>query len=185
VGEWFDPADETRVYRAIDMLDPELVKSLRKREVPCPSCGGTGAMPKRVRVTKEVPCPKDKALKELLDECEETGRIVAFAGFTGSVDRVTNICRREGWDVVRCDGRGFLVLPNLATAKKKDDEAAEESSAQVLYKEPLDYWANLLDHPRVAFVAHPESGGLSLTLVESRMAVFWSNSWKSEYRAQA
>ena len=56
-----------------------------------------------VRVTREVPCPKEAALKMLLDENEETGRIVVFAGFTGSVDRVVNLCLKEKWDVVRCD----------------------------------------------------------------------------------
>ena len=51
--------------------------------------------------------------------------------------------------------------------------------------EPLDYWADVEGHPRVAFVAHPESGGMSLTLTEARMAVYWSNSWKPEYRIQS
>jgi hypothetical protein len=40
-------------------------------------------------------------------------------------------------------------------------------------------------NPRVAFVANPESGGMSLTLVESRMAVYWSNSYKPEFRVQS
>jgi hypothetical protein len=51
--------------------------------------------------------------------------------------------------------------------------------------EALDYWADVAGNPRVAFVAHPESGGMSLTLTESRMSVFWSNSFKPEYRSQA
>ena len=55
----------------------------------------------------------------------------------------------------------------------------------VVDEEPLDYWADLEKHPRVAFVAHPESGGMSLTLRESRMVVFWSNTFKPEYRIQA
>jgi SNF2 family DNA or RNA helicase len=168
---WFDPSDEGRTFQAVDMLDKELVARLEKREVPCPRCGGKGEVPKKVRATKEVPCPKDKALRELLEECEETGRIVIFAGFTGSVDRVAGLCRKEGWDVVRCDGQGWLVV------KQNGDTVPDE--------EPLDYWSNLEEHPRVAFVSHPESGGMSLTLTESRMAVYWSNSFKPEYRAQS
>lgn len=170
VGEWFDPMDEERTFSAIDMLNPQLVERLEKRELPCPMCNGSREMPKIVRHTREVPCPKDKALKMLLEECEETGRIVVFAGFTGSVDRVANLCRKEGWSVVRCDGRGFEVTDHEGT---------------VLDVEPLDYWADVTNNPRVAFDAHPESGGMSLTLVESRMAVFWSNSFKPEYRSQA
>ena len=50
---------------------------------------------------------------------------------------------------------------------------------------PLDYWADLEGRARVAFVAHPESGGMGLTLTEARMAVFYSNDFKPESRAQA
>lgn len=171
VAEWFDPANEHRVFQAIDMLDPTLVAVLQKREVPCFQCGGTSEVDKIIRTVREVPCPKEKALKLLLEECEETGRIVVFAGFTGSVDRVGNICRREGWSVVRCDGRGY--------------EVTDHQGNVLDVSEPLDYWSDVSGNPRVAFVAHPESGGMSLTLTESRMAVFYSNSFKPEYRAQA
>jgi len=171
VHEWFDPEDEGRTFRAIDMLDESLVSQLEKREVDCPRCGGSGEVDKMKRIVREVPCPKTKALRALLEENEEVGRIVIFAGFTGSVDRVTGICRKDGWDVVRCDGRGFQVTTH-------DDQVVSDV-------DPLDYWADVENNPRVAFVAHPESDGMSLTLVEARMAVFWSNSYKPEYRAQA
>lgn len=171
VEEWFDPADPDRTYRAVDMLDPELVSRLEKHEVECPNCHGRQLVVKKVRETREVPCPKEKALTELLDENEECGRIVIFAGFTGSVDRCANICRKNGWAVVRCDGRGW--------------EVTDFSGQLITGTEPLDYWADLANYPRVAFVAHPESGGMSLTLTEARMAVFYSNSFKPEYRIQA
>ena len=48
----------------------------------------------------------------------------------------------------------------------------------------MDFWADR-DNQRVAFVSHPESGGMSLTLVEARMAVYWSNSFKPEFRIQS
>lgn len=176
VDEWYLPEDETRTFSAIDMLDEELVAKLTKHQVDCPRCGGDGEIDKMVRVSREVPCPKEKALKADLEKCEETGRIVIFAGFTGSVDRITNICRKEGWAVVRCDGRGFdtTIIENneVKTVASGGDES-------------LEYWCNLDANPRVAFVAHPESGGMSLTLTESRMAVFWSNSFKPDYRSQA
>jgi hypothetical protein len=111
----------------------------------------------------------------LLEENEETGRIVVFAGFTGSVDRIVKLCLKEKWDVVRCDQGDFQVF-----AAKSDSTEGEIVTSE----EPLDYWANM-DHARVAFVANPESGGMSLTLVEARMAVYWSNSWKPEYRVQS
>lgn len=173
VDEWFTG---DRAYRDIDMLDEELVGKLEKRQVNCPRCKGTKLVDKIVRLTKEVPCPKDKALEADLETCEETGRIVVFAGFTGSVDRIANFCRKKDWAVVRCDGRGFEVSIREDKATKVITSGGDEA---------LSYWADLASNPRVAFVAHPESGGMSLTLVEARMAVFWSNSFKPEYRAQA
>jgi hypothetical protein len=171
VEEWYDPDDSGRVYQTTDLLDPELVSRLEKQEVPCPRCDGSGEVAKLTRMAREVPCPKEAALKELLDENEEVGRVVVFAGFTGSVDRVVGICQREGWDVVRCDGHGFTAITH-------EGKVCREVA-------PLDYWSDLEGNPRVAFVAHPESGGMSLTLVEARMAVYWSNSFKPEYRVQS
>ena len=170
VDEWFDPEDAYKCFEAIDMLDEELVSRLEKRTVVCPKCQGGGEIKKTKRIVKRVPCPKEKALKGLLGECEETGRIVIFAGFTGSVDNCVEICHKEGWAVVRCDGRGFQVTgPDGSVLTGAD---------------PLEFWANM-ENKSVAFVAHPESGGMSLTLVEARMAVYWSNSFKPEYRVQS
>jgi hypothetical protein len=176
ITEWFIPGEEDRTFKAIDMLDEELVSKLEKRSIPCPRCEGKKVVDKMVRISREVPCPKEKALKLDLEKCEETGRIVIFAGFTGSVDRIAGICRKEGWAVVRCDGRGFEVTVNENNETRVIASGGDDA---------LAYWADLANNPRVAFVAHPESGGMSLTLVESRMCVFWSNSFKGEYRSQA
>jgi SNF2 family DNA or RNA helicase len=73
--------------------------------------------------------------------------------------------------VVKVDGRGWKILPC----------DGEKPPRKV---KPLSYWADT-DHERVAFVAHPESGGQGLTLVESRMVVFYSNDFKPENRIQA
>lgn len=120
------------------------------------------------RIAIRVPCPKDDALRSDLADNEEQGRIVIFAGFRDAVDRCVELCHEQNWDVVRCDGRGLTVLPH------------SPSPATV---PPLDYWANR-DNSRVAFVAHPESGGMSFTLTEAQTIVVWSNSWKPEYRTQ-
>ncbi len=167
---WVDPEDAERAFTMTDMLDPEYVATLVKTELTCVSCNGTGEVDKIERTVKEVPCPKEEALVNLLDENEETGRLVVFAGFTGSVDRVTKVCLKHGWDVVRVDGRGWLVY-------RADGQSTSDA--------PLDYWAAVDKHPRVCFVAHPKSGGLSLTLVESRMAVYYSNDYNPESRSQS
>ncbi len=169
ITEWVDPNNPGRMYKSIDLVNPEIVDRLQEVKLECPTCKGTQQMPRYVRHTREVPCPKDKALKTLLEENEEQGRVVIFAGFTGSVDRCVRLCQEEGWHVVRCDGRGFQVTTH---------------EDKVVTCEPLDYWADF-SSPRVAFVAHPESGGMSLTLTEARMAIYWSNTYKPEYRIQS
>jgi SNF2 family DNA or RNA helicase len=166
---WVDPEDSDRAFTMPDMLDQEYVKTLIKQDFPCASCNGTGQVDKMERTVKEVPCPKEDALISLLEENEETGRLVVFAGFTGSIDKVTAICLKQGWDVVKVDGRGWQVCT-------KDG---------IINEAPLDYWADLINHTRVVFVAHPKSGGMGLTLVESRMAVYYSNSYETESRTQS
>lgn len=166
---WVDPTDSDKAFTMTEMLDPEYVKTLEKQDFPCASCGGTGEVDKMERTVKEVPCPKEDALINLLDENEETGRLVVFAGFTGSIDKITALCLKQGWDVVRVDGRGWQV-------RTKDG---------ILDVAPLDYWADLANHQRVCFVANPHSGGMGLTLVESRMAVYYSNDYSPESRIQS
>jgi SNF2 family DNA or RNA helicase len=153
--------DILEAARAIVAVAPSTIEGLtRLREL---SDGFQYRQSEKGRETIQIPCPKEAALVDLLDECNPTGRVVIFAGFTGSLDRIDDVCERCGWQVVRCDGRG-LRCPDPNTP-------------------PLDYWA---DFPgRVAFVANPESGGVSFTLVESHMIVFYSNTFKPEYREQA
>lgn len=168
VEEWVSPDGES--YSSLDLFSTEFASTLEKVVVDCPQCRGTCKVPRKVRRTVEVKCPKEQAVKDLLEECEENGRIVIFAGFTGSVNRCVNICQSQGWAVVRLDGRGYHVQ--------------DWQGQPVTDVHGLDYWSDW-KHSRVAFVAHPESGGQGLTLTESRMAVFYSNSFKPEYRIQA
>jgi len=168
---WVDPEDPDRTFEMVDMLDPEYVETLEKCLTECPTCEGSAEVPHRVRVVKEVPCPKDRAIIDLLDESEDQGRLVIFAGFRGSVDRLTRLCAKQKWSVIRIDGRGWKVF--------------DMDGKPILVKKPLDYWADVAGSQRVVIVAHPKSGGLGLTLTESRMAVFYSNDWDPESRSQA
>lgn len=169
---WVDPEDEDKVFTMIDMLDDDYVLTLKKELVTCPTCNGSQEIPRRVRVTREIPTPKEQALLDLLDENEEQGRMVVFAGFTGSLDRIIKTCHKAGWHTVRCDGSGWRI----------EDEKGNKIDSKT---DPLDYWADLENNVRVAFVAHPQSGGLSITLTEARMSVFWSNDFNPESRSQA
>lgn len=170
VKEWYDPEDPEMTFSDTDFLDPDYVDKLKTRYVACPRCAGTQRMTKYKRTIREVPCPKEAALEVRLEQCEEQGRIVIFAGFQGSLDRIQNICHKNGWAVVRCDGRGWKVTDSDNNLIKTDS--------------PLLFWKDF-SNQRVAFIAHPQSGGLSLNLTESRMAVFWSNDFNPESRSQA
>lgn len=176
IDEWYDPNDNEHRFQAVELMDPDYVATLLKHRIVCPTCVGRKEVPKRVRVTHELPCPKEDKMIDLLDENEEQGRIVVFAGFTGSVDRVTTLCLKKQWDVVRVDGRGWIVYHYDPDAEKRvviKDVAA------------LDYWCDTENNRKVAFVAHPKSGGMALTLTEARMAVFWSNDFDPASRRQA
>lgn len=135
----------------------------------CERCGGTGTVPKTIRESKYFKGPKEDALEELLDECEECGRIVVYAGFTASIDLCVKVAQRKGWDVIQVDGRGWRVYKDGSVVVSKVD--------------PLDYWEK--HDGKVAFIAHPESGGMGLNLTEAFMIVFYSNDFKPENRIQA
>jgi SNF2 family DNA or RNA helicase len=169
-----------------DMLSAEFTDGLEEVTRPCVNCKGSQKIAKYKRITREVACPKEQAVADLLEQNEDQGRTVFFAGFTGSLDRITKICQREGWDTVRVDGRGWRIERLLG-------EPNEDGSPKVeiiKLDNPLDYWIDS-SNQRVAFVAHPKSGGVSLTLCPqqnrpgSTMCCFYSNDFDPGSRSQA
>ena len=140
----------------------------------CDMCEGSGAVPVFERQVRQIPCPKDQIVKDLLDECEDHGRMIIFAGFKGSIDRLRVLCLEQKWDVIQVDGRGWKV---------HDHETGKFKRAEKGVCKPLEYWSS--DAARVVFLAHPQSGGMGLTLTESRMSVFYSNDFNPESRSQA
>ncbi|MHC4120277.1 MAG: DEAD/DEAH box helicase [Planctomycetota bacterium] len=167
--QWFDLSTGELVHIDSDLAVDD--DNYEQRLHTCPRCEGEKQVPNMVRETKEIKSPKDQALRDLLEENEDQGRLVVFAGFQGSNDRIVKICHKQQWDVVKVDGRGWKIQ------KHNGDKAPRKVK-------PLDYWADL-SNERVVFVAHPASGGMGLTLTESRMAVFWSNDFMPESRSQA
>lgn len=167
IEEYFNPTEVEQpiTQEAIDS------GKLQKRTVTCNVCGGKGETQKLKRVTKYLDTPKEAELVTLLEQHEECGRIVIYAGFTGSVDRCVEVCHREGWFVIRVDGRGWQITDSQNNPI--DTEAIE------LFQDKLE------DFPRVAFIAHPQSGGLGLTLTASPTIVYYSNDFNAESRQQS
>lgn len=140
-------------------------------EISCMNCNGVGTVTKFERKIKEVSSPKDAVLEDLLDEFEETGRVVIYAGFTGSIDRVVGICKRQGWAVIRMDQGKTQIID--AKGVPLDVEF------QSLFQD------RLTDFPKVAFVAHTESAGMGLTLTASPVVIYFSNTFSGEAREQS
>jgi hypothetical protein len=99
------------------------------------------------------PSPKEDFLRSKLVQCDEDGRIAVYAPYTASIDRVVEICREEGWTVLRCDGRGYDPGPELL----REFDAATSSG-----------------EGKYAFVGHPRSGGFGLNLTAPRVQVLYS-----------
>lgn len=139
------------------------------RQVACNYCDATGEVARVIREARQVPTPKEDALKDLLDEHDEIGRMVVYAGFTGSIDRVVSVCRAAQWDVIRVDGRGWYS--NLPLGKAEDMVKAFQDKKR--------------KNPRLVFVGHPGSAGMGLTLTESPTICYWSNDFNAESRIQS
>ena len=143
-------------------------------KIVCPVCRGTREVKKMMRVAKEVPTPKDKVLRDELELNEDVGRMIVWAGFTASIDRVVKIAKNEGWAVLRVDGRGHraethggLLLDSAELLRAMD------------YTAP-DHEVLLEKYPRVCFVAHPKSGGMALTLHAAAVALVYSLDFDGE-----
>lgn len=145
--------------RVIKEYEPE-------REVTCPECDGEGVKGKEVRKTILSDCPKDQALIDLLEENEENGRIVIYAGFTASVDRCVEICKKQKWSVIRVDGRGMVTSEPM-------------SSPLEAFQDPQRTIAKL------AFIAHPATAKTALTLTASYMIIYYSNTFIGDDRIQS
>lgn len=139
-----------------------------KIELGCDRCGSKGEIPEVVRKPMQVQCPKEDALKDLLEEHEEVGRIVIYAGFTGSVDRCVGICKDAGWNIIRVDGRGWWTDIEI----KKPDHLE-------LFQDKLE------EYPKIAFIGQPGAAGMGLTLTASPTIVYYSNDFNAESRIQS
>ena len=167
--EWFDPENPE------DAVSEEALSTGRceQREETCTKCRGSGETPKIKRVAKEVPCPKDQVLEDLLEEHEPIGRFVVYAGFRASIDRCVAIAIKNKWDVIRVDGRGWCYFSPL-----------DGKEVPVSDKEMLKRFQN--KHPnKIIFIGQPGAAGMGLTLTASPSIFFFSNTFNGEDRIQA
>lgn len=147
-----------------------LADKYRIEMVPCPGCGGIGTVTGYKTEAIQVPCPKEDVMKDILDSHEEDGRLVSYAGFQGSIDRLTDLSRKMSWNYIRVDGRGWHTdIPGM------------RSSVDML----TAFQKRQAEFPRLNFIGHPGSAGMGLTLTASSEIVFYSNDFNAESRIQA
>lgn len=138
----------------------------------CPRCEGSGTVAKIERVANRVTCPKDAALESLLEECADHGRIVIYAGFTASIDRIVDLCSKKHWAVIRADGKSRTAPGGIWTSVPMQDplRAFQDKERRI---------------QRIAFVGHPATAKTALTLTESYMLVYYSNTFNGDDRIQS
>jgi len=130
---------------------------------------------KRVN-TNFVGSPKEDELRNDLDLHEDVGRLIIYAGFQGSLDRVKTLCLEKGWVVLKVDGRGWEAFyPN---------DHVEEYSTDFLMNE-MDGSTNTGSVKKLAFIAQSSSGSTGLELSASPTIIYYSNSDDGEGRMQS
>lgn len=136
----------------------------------CSMCDGTGSKNKEERKVVEVDSPKLHALTDLLEENEEVGRIVIYAGFNASIERIVKHCQKQNWKVIRVDGRGWYndMVQGWDAVKCLSEFQDKESP-----------------HQKIAFIGHPGSAGMGITLTAASMIVYLSNDFNAESRVQS
>lgn len=139
------------------------------QDVPCIVCSATGNKNKYERKVVEVPSPKIEQLTEDLDVFEEDGRLVIYAGFTGSIDRVCQQVKKCGWEFIRVDGRGWHNTINPGW---------DSLACLKAFQDPKD-------DRKIAFIGHPGSAGMGLTLTASPAIIYYSNDFNAESRIQS
>lgn len=149
------------------------------RKERCGYCNGVGTVPKYERDTKTLYTPKDDYIIEALDEHEDVGRLIIWAGFTGSVDKLVDLAHRYGWSTLCVDGRGYRATKHDGT---REDANEYLNAMDTSYK---DYDVLRNKYPRICFIGHPKAGGMALTLTASPTSIFYSNSFDGEARMQA
>ena len=110
---------------------------------------------------------KEKAVIDLLDEYSDQGRLIIYAAYTASINRLADLCQEQGWLVWRYDGKQMLTWDG------RDFQSAYATFQDPHFKE------------KIVYVAHPKKGGMSLTLTAAVAAVYYSNDFEGESREQS
>lgn len=168
LSDGFQYGEEISGYEVCEPCKGEksiLVDGVRQA---CPFCNAKGSNAQTERTVVRVDTPKLHAMHELIgDELEDENRLIIYAGFQASIDLVVESMRAAGWRTIKVDGRGWA------------SDFIDSNPEALIQRFQSD------NDEKIAFVAHPESGGVALTLTAAKAEIFYSNSFKGEDRMQA
>jgi SNF2 family DNA or RNA helicase len=169
-AEWYDPEypDEAVTEQTLES------GRCKSRTVTCTHCDGEGFVGKLNRIASTIACPKEQLLKDLLEEHEDIGRFVVYAGFQASVDRVASICLQQKWNIIQADGRGWKYF-NATNAAQTTGVSREDM---------LELFQNAKFTPKLCFIGQAGAAGTGLTLTASPSVFCYSNSFNADDRIQ-
>lgn len=147
----------------------------------CFTCKGTKEVPVMERTITKMHTAKDDKLIELLEQHEEVGRLVIFAGFEASVSKCQEIANSKGWTVIRADGRGwYFIYPD---GKISDSITRPEDMIGIFQgiKDATDNKEDL----QICVVGNPGTISTGLTLTASPSSVYYSNTFNGDDRIQS
>jgi hypothetical protein len=147
---------------------------------PCPHCSGTGMQVKYDRTATYVESPKDEVLGDILEEHEEVGRLVIYAGFTGTIDHICEFVKSKGWDYIRLDGKGWSYCDKDGNISSEVDEPLKAMDLS-----HPEYQVLREKYEFLCVIGHPASGGEGLTFTASPSIVYYSNDFNGMFRMQS
>ncbi|MDE1971371.1 MAG: DEAD/DEAH box helicase, partial [Patescibacteria group bacterium] len=139
--------------------------------VECCHCNGSGEVANIIQSYRETFTAKDEALQDIIDDHEDIGRLVIYAGFTASVDRVIDIVVDKGWDYIRVDGRGWK------SSLSGDEKVNPEKLIRTFQNKNFE--------KQIVFIGNPGSAGTGLTLTASPTICYYSNDFNADSRQQS
>jgi len=155
--------------------DPDQYEAVQEE---CCLCLGTKVVPKYKRGIETIDCPKLDVITDLLVDNEQYGRLIIWAGFSGSIDRLVQHCLDKGWNVLRYD-KNVQALTPLGTA------ADPEVFLDAMDASHPDREKLLAAYPNLVFIGNPGAGGMGLTLTSACMMVYYSNTFNGVDRIQS
>ena len=138
-------------------------------KITCDLCLGKGEVDKTRRSTDYLGSPKEDEFAKILRDNEEHKRFVAYGAFEASIDIMYNVAIREGWNVLRMDGRGTHTSWDV-----------DKKISPLINFQSLEY-----DPRKILFLGQGGAAGAGLNLQLAHGVLYFSNDFNSKNRIQS